>query len=124
MTDPFDRVTPGQRRLVFVVLAIYVALFVVELATGNQTAAAAADLLLAVLVVPASGYLLAQFWIEGSDETALLLAIASVFVSGLAIGYGGLATLDLVPVAPAVEALGTFALLIAILLYLYWQRGA
>lgn len=123
MTDPFDRVTPGQRRVVFVFLAIYVALFAVELATGNQTAAAAADLLLAALVVPVSGYLLARFWIEGSDETALVLAIASVFVSGLAIGYVGLATLELVSGSEAVEALGNLSLLFAILLYLYWQRG-
>ena len=122
MADPFDVATPTQRRIVLAALVAYVALFAFELATGSVLAAAAADLLLAALVIPASVVATRRATRRGATDRLAVATAVAFLVAGLTIGYEGLATLELVPVVPAVELVGTLALLAAFVLYLSRRR--
>ncbi len=119
MADPFDVATPTQRRIVLTALVAYVALFVVQLVTGNSLATAAADLLLMALVLPASVVVLRRATAGSTtDGTAVAVGVAFL-VAGLTIGYEGLSALELVPPNATVSLIGSVALLVALVLYLY-----
>lgn len=122
MTDPFDVETPRQRAVVLAALLGYGVLFVSELTTGNHLAGAAADLLLAGFVIPASIVVIRRATNTApADEMAIVTALA-FFVAGVTIGYEGLATLELVTRQPALELVGTFALLLGLVMYLIHSR--
>lgn len=122
MTDPFDVTTPTQRRIILGALVVYGVLFVLQLATDNALVTAAADLLLAVLVIPMSVYAIRQ-GTQRRETDWLTVATGNAFlVAGLTIGYEGLATLGVVPVSAAISVLGTVSLLLGFVLYLY-QRS-
>ncbi|SFS02121.1 hypothetical protein SAMN05216559_2601 [Halomicrobium zhouii] len=122
MADPFDIETPTQRRIILAALVVYLALFLIQYVTGSVLATAAADLLLAALVIPASVYVIQRA--RDRRETNILAVVTGVafLVAGVTIGYEGLATLEIVPVNGAISLLGTVALLAAFVLYLY-QRS-
>ncbi|MCU4801038.1 hypothetical protein OB920_11725 [Halobacteria archaeon HArc-gm2] len=122
MADPFDIETPTQRRIILAALVVYLALFLVQYVTGSDLATAAADLLLAALVVPASVYVIQRAREQRETDQLAVVTGAAFLVAGLTIGYEGLATLGVVPVNAAVSLLGTVALLAAFVLYLY-QRS-
>lgn len=122
MADPFDITTPTQRRVVLGALVLYAVLFVVQLVTGNPLAQAAADLLLAGLVIPMSVYAIRRATDQRrTDQLAVVTGVAFLF-AGLTIGYEGLATLGVVPANATISILGTVALLAAFALYLYQRR--
>jgi uncharacterized membrane protein len=122
MADPFDIETSTQRRIVLAALVAYLALFLVQFVTGSDLATAAADLLLAALVVPASVYVIQRAREQRETDQLAVVTGAAFLVAGLTIGYEGLATLGVVPVNSVISLLGTVALLAAFVLYLY-QRS-
>lgn len=122
MADPFDIATPKQRRIVLVALAAYAVLFVLQLVTGNVLAEAAADLLLAGLVVPMSVYAIRRATDRRTTDRLAVATGLAFLVAGLTIGYEGLAALELVPPNAVISWLGTVALVAALVLYLYQRR--
>lgn len=122
MADPFDVTTPTQRRIVLGALLVYAVLFVVQLVTGNVLAQAAADLLLAALVIPMSVYAIRRATDQRTTDQLAVVTGVAFLVAGLTIGYEGLATLGVVPVNVAISGLGTVALLAAFVLYIYQRR--
>jgi len=122
MADPFDIETSTQRRIVLAALVAYLALFLVQFVTGSDLATAAAALLLAALVVPASVYVIQRAREQRETDQLAVVTGAAFLVAGLTIGYEGLATLGVVPVNSVISLLGTVALLAAFVLYLY-QRS-
>jgi hypothetical protein len=121
MNDPFAVRTPKQRRTLIAALVVYGTLFVIELATGNKFAAGGADLLVALLVLPASVIVVKRAR-RGEQDTLAIATAAAFTVAGVAIGYEGLATLGVLPRYLGVELLGSLSLLAAIGLYLISKR--
>jgi hypothetical protein len=121
MDDPFAVRTAKQRRTLIAALVVYGTLFVIELATGNKFAAGGADLLVAVLVLPASVIVLKRAR-RGEQDTVAIAAAAAFSLAGVAIGYEGLATLGVLTRIVEIELLGSLALLAAIALYLISKR--
>lgn len=123
MADPFDVTTPTQRRLILAALAAYVVLFVVQLTTGNVLAEAAADLLLAAIVIPMSVLAIRRATERETNDVLAVVTAGAFLLAGLTIGYEGLATLELVPQSAVISSIGTVALLAAFALYLYQRRS-
>lgn len=122
MADPFDLESDRQRRAVLGALALYVALFVVELTTGNTVAAAAADLLLATLVIAGSAFGLSRATGSGETDARVVATVVAFFVAGVTIAYEGLATLGALPQSDIVQGVGNVALLAGLLLYFFALR--
>lgn len=122
MTDPFAITSTNQRRVLFGAILLYAGLFVAELATDNRLTAAGADLLLALIVVPASVVVMRRATSDRSTDVLAVLIAVAFLVAGLSVGYEGVVTLELVPAVFAFEMIGSVALLTALLLYLYRSR--
>jgi divalent metal cation (Fe/Co/Zn/Cd) transporter len=122
MADPFDITSPTQRRVLVVALGVYVALIVLQLFTDDVLFGAAADLLLAALVVPMGAIVIRRATSGRTTDWAAVATAVAFLVAGLTIGYGGLGRLEPVPYAAAVSNVGSVALLAAFLLYVYQRR--
>lgn len=120
MSDPLA-VSERSRRALGAALVGYVVLYLVHLATGSEALAGLADLLLAAFVVPGSALVVRRIHSSASDDVVPVVLLVTVFLSGLAVGYGGLARLTVVPRASVLQAVATVALLAAALLYVYWR---
>jgi len=123
MTDLLAINSETQRRIVVGALLVYVALFLINLLTGNQLAGAGADLLIGALVLAASVVGYRRVTRSSADEPVVLAIISVLSIAGLSSIYQGLTTLDLVRPLPIFEAVGSIALLVAVVLYVYQQRS-
>ena len=123
MTDLLAINSETQRRIVVGALLVYVALFLINLLTGNQLASAGADLLIGALVLAASVVGYRRVTRSSADEPVVLAIISVLSIAGLSSIYQGLTTLDLVRPLPIFEAVGSIALLVAVVLYVYQQRS-
>ena len=123
MTDPFDVATTRQRAFVLVAILAYFVLFVVDITTDIAAAAALTDVVIAVLAIPAGAVVVRRATAAADTDWIAVAAGVSFFVAGLAVGYSGLAALTDLPAIPALEPLGSAALLLALVLYLYrtWE---
>ncbi|PSP93624.1 hypothetical protein BRC91_08490 [Halobacteriales archaeon QS_4_62_28] len=123
MTDLLAINSETQRRIVVGALLVYVALFLINLLTGNRLASAGADLLIGALVLAASVVGYRRVTRSSADEPVVLAIISVLSIAGLSSIYQGLTTLDLVRPLPIFEAVGSIALLVAVVLYVYQQRS-
>jgi len=123
MTDLLAINSETQRRIVVGALLVYVALFLINLLTGNPLASAGADLLIGALVLTASVVGYRRVTRSSADEPVVLAIISVLSIAGLSSIYQGLTTLDLVRPLPIFEAVGSIALLVAVVLYVYQQRS-
>ena len=123
MTDLLAINSETQRRIVVGALLVYVALFLINLSTGNQLASAGADLLIGALVLAASVVGYRRVTRSSADEPVVLVIVSVLSIAGLSSIYQGLTTLDLVRPLPIFEAVGSIALLVAVVLYVYQQRS-
>lgn len=121
MKDLFSIRSGRQRTVVVGALLVYVALFVTELSTGNEFAGAVSDLLIGALVLTASVVIARRAGRAGNTALITMVTVATLTISGLSIGYQGLARLDLVTPVAAIEFAGSLALLVAVALYFYDQ---
>jgi hypothetical protein len=119
MTDIFAIRTPRQRQIVIGALLVYVALFGADLSTGSRLAGAGSDLIVSLLVLAACGVGSSRVSRASETDAIAVGTIAALGIAGLSIGYEGLASLDLVPMIPALETAGSLALLVALGLYFY-----
>lgn len=121
MSDPFAVRTTEQQVAVFVAILAYFALFALEITTGNPTYASYGDLVIAALAIPASIVIARRATADEETDTLPLVAGVSFLIAGLGVGYGGLAALTDLPAIGVLELVGSLALIVAVVLYLYYS---
>lgn len=119
MNGPFEMRTPVQRGVVFVGFLTYFALVLVDVLTGYSEAAPLEDVVIAALAIPAGLVVTRRVLASAETDVVALLAGLAFVVAGLGTGYGGVSALTGLPAVPTAELVGSFALVVAVLVYLY-----
>lgn len=121
--DVFGTVTSRRARIGFLLLAvaIYAGLMGYGTIATSPTAFALAQVHIGVVLIVAVGFGIA---VKGTRTELLAVAAAGYLLAGVAIGYGGLARLGVVPSFELMKPAGDVALVIAVAAYLYQRERA
>lgn len=116
-------VTNRRTRVGFLLLAllVYAGLVGYGSFAGSPAAFALADVHVGAVLLVGVGFAVA---VREQRADLLNLAAAGYLFAGLAIGYGGLSSLGVVPSSPLLDPVGDVALVIALAAYLYQREVA